>query len=220
MNRTWAIGDVHGCERALTALLNELAPSTDDTLVFLGDVVDRGPSTRGVIEKLISLAKSCRTVCVLGNHEEMLLTALRHGIDLHRWIVSGGQAALDSYGGDPEQVPEEHLEFLESFVPYWFDERAIYVHANLQPGLPLDQQTDAWLRWSRLTGREPRYSDAHVVVVGHTPQPNGLPLVFDGWAGIDTLAYGSKWLTALEPATGRMLQANEEGETRTGLAWS
>lgn len=220
MSRTWAIGDVHGCERALVALLEVLAPTADDTLVFLGDVVDRGPSTRGVIERLLALSHTCRVVGVLGNHEEMLLTALREEKRLLPWIDSGGQAALDSYGGDPAAIPEEHLAFLESFVPYWFDERAIYTHANLEPGIPLDQQTDPWLRWTRLRGTEPRYSDAHIVIVGHTPQPTGLPLVFDGWAGIDTLAYGGKWLTALEPATGRLVQANERGETDEGLAWS
>ena len=213
---TWAIGDIHGCHRALDTLLAAIRPTPEDTIVVLGDVVDRGPNTRGVIETLLQLATLTRLVTLKGNHEEMLLDALSGGPWLESWLRYGGQSVLDSYGGDPTAIPESHFAFLRDSLDLWYTETTIFVHANIEPGVALDVQTPEWLRWRKLTGSEPVYADGYLVVCGHTPQPNGLPSAWPGWRAIDTQAYAGGWLTALDADSGRTLQSNEAGQAREG----
>ncbi|MCY2986999.1 MAG: metallophosphoesterase [Planctomycetota bacterium] len=98
MPRTIAIGDIHGCAIALAKLIEAVAPQPDDTIVPLGDYVDRGIDSRGAIDQLISLADHCRLVPILGNHEEMLLVARKGRSDFRFWMNCGGITCLDSYG--------------------------------------------------------------------------------------------------------------------------
>jgi serine/threonine protein phosphatase 1 len=100
-NRTIAIGDIHGCPDALAALLDAVAPDRDDTVVTLGDSIDRGPNSRAVLDRLTALAGHCRLVPFLGNHEEALLDALRDKDALRRWLTLGGADTLRSYGRAP-----------------------------------------------------------------------------------------------------------------------
>src|SRR5262249_33858026 len=99
--RTIAIGDIHGCPDALAALIDAIAPSPEDTVVLLGDYIDRGPNSRGVLDRLIALARRCRLVPLLGNHEEALLDALRDKDSLRRWLTLGAADTLRSYGWVP-----------------------------------------------------------------------------------------------------------------------
>src|SRR3954454_8704200 len=113
--RTIAIGDVHGCSPALAALLEAIRPGREDTLVPLGDYIDRGPDSRGVLEQLLALGRRCRLVPLLGNHEEMLFAAREGHSDLRYWLTFGGTAMLASYGVDhPRDLPGSHLDFLQS----------------------------------------------------------------------------------------------------------
>ena len=96
--RTIAIGDIHGCQAALAALIDTIAPGSEDTLVTLGDYIDRGAHSSGVVDQLIALARRCRLVPLLGNHEELLLDALRDITNLRRWLTLGGADTLRSYG--------------------------------------------------------------------------------------------------------------------------
>jgi hypothetical protein len=107
--RMIAIGDVHGCSAALAALSRAIEPTALDTLVFLGDYIDRGPDSRGVPEQVIALAERCTLVPLLGNHEEMLLAALEGQSELRYWLKFGGTEALASYGckGGPELRPAD-----------------------------------------------------------------------------------------------------------------
>jgi len=216
---TWAIGDIHGCLNALETLLALIRPVEDDVIVVLGDVVDRGPETRGTIDRILQLGTECRLVTIMGNHEEMMLSALEGGRWLESWLRHGGQSVLDSYGGDPAAVPAEHMAFLQGGAPYWFNERSIFVHAGLEPGKPLDVQTGEWLRWRKLIGNEPVFAEGYRVIAGHTPQPQGVPGSWPGWLAIDTHAYAGGWLSAVEAESGRLLQANERREAREGRAW-
>src|SRR3990172_5923228 len=96
--RIIAIGDIHGYAAALTALLEAFQPRADDTLVALGDYVDRGPDTPRVLDELIALANRCRLVPLLGNHDEMLLELYHGGPGLDDWLKWGGQETLLAYG--------------------------------------------------------------------------------------------------------------------------
>jgi hypothetical protein len=113
--RTIAIGDIHGCSAALDALLDTIRPRPKDTIVTLGDYINRGPDSRGVLDRLIELSHQCRLIPLLGNHDQMLLEA-RSGRHPTTWIGMGGLATLDPYGPgrDLDLIPDEHFEFLEA----------------------------------------------------------------------------------------------------------
>ena len=212
--RTLAIGDIHGCDAALETLLSRLELTADDTVVLLGDVVDRGPNTKRCIDLLLDARKSCRLFLLTGNHEQMMLNAICGGNLEATWLQCGGMAALDSYGGGYERVPRAHLEFLESGCDYCETLQDIFVHANLQPGVPLEKQSIEWLRWTHLAGSEAPHSSGRRVVCGHTSQKSGRPLLFAGWACIDTFAWGGEWLTCLDVETDLVFQAKQSGEYR------
>lgn len=214
--RTLAIGDIHGCDIALETLLAGLSISRDDTVVVLGDVVDRGPGTKQAVERLLQLAQDCRLIFVMGNHEEMMLSALDTGEGVEAWLRYGGTATLYSYDGDPRKIPRSHLEFLRSGVNYWETDRDLFIHANLEPGVALEKQQPEWLRWTHLTGHESPHPSGKRIVCGHTPQKEGEPLCLTGWTCIDTFACGTGWLTCLDVATDEFYQANQPGASRTG----
>ena len=153
--RVVAIGDIHGCPDALATLIDALAPSRDDTIVLLGDYIDRGPNSRGVLDRLIALGGRCRLVPLLGNHEEALLDALRDSNSLRRWLTLGGADTLRSYGwapGGPRRAladwfPKAHREFLAGCRSYYETASHLFVHAGYMPDLALAEQTGLALRW-------------------------------------------------------------------------
>ncbi len=214
--RTLAIGDIHGCDVALQTLLPMLALGPDDTVVVLGDAVDRGPASRQVIERLLLLQQECRLVFILGNHEQMLLESLDGNGPVEAWLRYGGAETLLSYGGDPRKIPVAHRDFLRSGLDYWETDSELFIHATLEPGVAVDRQNSEWLRWTHLSGFEVPHPSGKRIVCGHTPQKNGLPLSFDGWICIDTYAWGTGWLTCLDVATNEWVQANEAGQSRLG----
>jgi serine/threonine protein phosphatase 1 len=134
--RVIAIGDIHGCSLALDALIDAIEPRPEDIIVTLGDYINRGADTKGVIEGLIDLARHCRLVPILGNHDQMLLEA-RSGLHPTTWLGMGGIATLDSYGPgrDIALIPYHHLEFLEGCLDFHETDTHIFVHANYDPDL-------------------------------------------------------------------------------------
>ncbi len=222
--RTVAIGDVHGCSEALAALIDAVAPGPDDTVVTLGDYIDRGPDSRGVLDQLTNLARRCRLVPLLGDHEEMLLDALRDTTFLRKWLACGGVETLRSYGwerGGPrtaltDWIPEPHRAFLGTCRPYHETATHLFVHAGFVPELPMEEQPGLALRW-RAT--DPRTAVPHfsgkVAVVGHTAQRTGEVLDLGFLVCIDTNCARGGWLTALDTSTGRVWQADRAGRLRT-----
>ncbi len=214
--RTIAIGDIHGCALALDALLNAVAPRGEDLIVTLGDYINRGPDTRGVIERLIALSQRCRLIPLLGNHEQALLEA-RSGIHPTTWLGMGGIATLDSYGDgrDISQIPDSHFEFLESCCDYHETDDHIFVHANYYAEVPMDEQPPLMLRWESL--REmlpPAHMSGKTAVVGHTSQKSGEILDLGYLKCIDTNCCRGGWLTALAVTTGEIWQTNQAGFLR------
>jgi serine/threonine protein phosphatase 1 len=223
MPRTLAIGDIHGCLTALDTLLGFVQPQPDDQLVFLGDYVDRGPDSKGVLNRLVELRRTGRVVCLRGNHEVMMAIA-GDGREVRFWLACGGQEAMESYALPNgiwfiEDVPEEHWQFIREICVDWYETGThIFVHANLHPELPLAKQTTDWLHWQALnsTWHKP-YCSGKTMICGHTEQRSGNPLVLERAICIDTWAYGDGWLTCLDVNTGEYWQANEVGQTRE--AW-
>jgi 3',5'-cyclic AMP phosphodiesterase CpdA len=215
-SRTIAIGDIHGCSAALDALIEAMRPHREDCIVTLGDYINRGPDSRGVIQKLIELKDRCRLVPLLGNHDQMLLEA-RSGLHQTSWIGMGGIATLDSYGPgrDIGLIPEAHFQFLEGCRDFYETETHIFVHANYFSDIPMDEQHVEMLRWESMRRMTPgRHDSGKTVIAGHTSQKNGEILDLGHVKVIDTYCYGGGWLTALDVQTEEVWQADREGNMR------
>jgi serine/threonine protein phosphatase 1 len=219
--RVLAIGDIHGCSQAFDALLDAIQPTPDDLLITLGDYVDRGPDSAGVVQRLLKLQRSHRLIALRGNHEIMMLEARKDAGRLREWLKCGGDQALASYSvlgdeGKLVDVPNEHWEFLERDCLDWYEtERHFFVHANAYAELPLGEQPEFMLFWEPLHDPAPHES-GKVMVCGHTPQKSGRPLHLGHAVCIDTWVYGDGWLTCLDVESGKIWQANQAGESRTG----
>jgi serine/threonine protein phosphatase 1 len=221
--RTIAIGDIHGCSDALTALLDAVAPRREDTVVTLGDYIDRGPDSRRVLDQLIELAGRCWLVPLLGNHEEALLGALRDTSALRQWLNLGGADTLRSYGwvsSGPRRaladwIPKPHREFLVGCRDYYETPTHLFVHAGYVPELALAEQPGMALRW-RVTDAATavRHHSGKVAVVGHTPQQSGEILDLGFLVCIDTNCARGGWLTAVDVVTSQVWQADRNGKLR------
>ena len=214
-SRVIAIGDIHGCSIALSALIAAINPQRDDTVVTLGDYVDRGADSKGVLDQLMDLSKRCHLIPILGNHDEMMLHSRLNHTDLENWMSVGGDASLESYGPNStlEQIPLKHFQFLEQCVSYFQTDTHFFVHANYDPHLPLDQIDDDTIRWLSLRDYIPGPHDSgKIAVVGHTPQPEVLDL--GHLICIDTNCWDGGWLTALDVVSGRTWQVDIKGNCR------
>ena len=213
--RNIAIGDIHGCSMALAALVEAIDPQPDDTIITLGDYIDRGIDSKGVLDQLIALADRCRLVPLLGNHDEMMLNARNGKDDFRFWMDCGGIATLDSYGstGRLDLIPAAHFRFLERCLPFFETDSHLFVHANYKPELPLERQDGETLRWLSLQDFVPGpHCSGKIAVVGHTPQDDVLDL--GQLICIDTGCCNGGWLTALDVTTGTKWQVNERGSLR------
>lgn len=211
--RVIAIGDIHGCSTALNELLDDIVLQPQDTIVTLGDYVDRGPDSRGTIDTLLQLGHYCHLVALRGNHELMMLEARDNVRALNGWMVVGGEETLISYGG-LQQIPDAHWDFIEKqCVAYWENETHFFVHAGAYPDEPLFEQPDYKLYWDRFD-HPPPHESGKIMVCGHTSQKSGYPINIGHAVCIDTWACGNGWLTALDVTTGRLWQANRFGQKR------
>jgi serine/threonine protein phosphatase 1 len=227
-SRTIAIGDVHGCSRALDTLLGAIEPQVDDVIVTLGDYVNRGPDSRGVLERLIALEKQCTLVPLLGNHDQVFLQLLLDTFTgrsraLSSWLRMGGDATLASYGAplnkitvdDLVRIPAEHIAFLERCRAYHETETHIFVHANYDPALAMNDQPFELLRWESLRDSVPGpHVSGKTVIAGHSSQKSGEILDVGHLVCIDTYCFGGGWLAALDVHTEEVWQTNRQGELR------
>lgn len=214
-SRLIAIGDIHGCSTALQNLLALVAPQPDDKLVFLGDYVDRGPDSAGVLDQLVGLLDRCEVVPLLGNHELMLLQSLTNRETFEFWKACGGNETLASYGGTLDNLPFEHLVFLRGLRPYYETPQFLFVHANYDENLPLNQTSEERLLWEHVKSNPPgRHCSGKTVIVGHTPQAKGEVLDLGHLICLDTYCFGGGWLTAMDVETRETWQADQHGRTR------
>ncbi len=217
-SRTIAIGDIHGCDVALETLLAMLEPVSDDTIIVLGDVIDRGPDSKRCVEQLLELKERCHFVYIMGNHEEVMLeeyAAAANPPNLTGWRTYGGKEMLESYGGDFEAIPQNHIEFFQSGIDYWETETELFIHASFEPNVEPKDQTSQWLRWTHLTGFEASPIEGKRIICGHTAQETGVPRLLKNWICIDTKVHAvGNPLTAFDVGENMFYQANQEGEVR------
>ena len=210
--RIYVVGDVHGClERLVTlhlAVGNDLSarPVADSLLVHLGDYVDRGPDSAGVLALLTgSLALPVsRRVDLRGNHEAMMLAALSgDSRTAESWLMNGGTETLESYGISPETpfkrwadyVPVAHRQWIGTLPLTHAEDGYLFVHAGIRPGQPLSKQAEDDLLWIREPFLSSQERHPLVVVHGHTPSP--APEQRPNRIGIDTGAVMGGELTCL-----------------------
>ena len=197
MERIYAVGDIHGCYDKLLVLMEKMDIDFEsDTLVFLGDYIDRGPQSFEVVAYLADLKQRyANTIFLKGNHEEMLEKYLS-GEDRITYLVNGGQQTLESYMNRPRPegepaIPRTHLEFFKSLRIYYETQNYIFVHAGLKNKVPLEKQKTEDLLWIRRRFIESKYDYGKMVVFGHTPLHE--PLLLPNKIGIDTGAvYGNR----------------------------
>jgi serine/threonine protein phosphatase 1 len=198
MSFTYVIPDIHGRYDLLSRALADIAAhSAGDAgvIVAIGDYVDKGPESRQVIERLLSgVAGGRRFVALKGNHDAMMAQALREPARMAAWLAKGGDAALKSYGGDPAAVPQTHIAWLDQLRLTHIDAHRLYVHAGVDPELPLDRQSEATLLWKRYPKGYPGGFGERHVVHGHDNDPDG-PLLYQGRTNLDTLAWRTGRLT-------------------------
>jgi serine/threonine protein phosphatase 1 len=213
VGRLFAIGDIHGCSTALRTLIEAIDPRPEDTLVILGDFIDCGPDSKGVVDQLIALSNRCRLITLLGNHEEMLLNALESKSECRYWLKFGGKETLKSYSShstDLNVIPADHIRFIRGCRDYFETETHIFVHANYDPNLAINLLSGTKLRWEALDlmRLRPHFS-GKTVVVGHTPQANGHVLDLGFLLGIDTDCCRGGWLTTFEVRTAEVMRYNQ-----------
>ncbi len=217
--RTLALGDIHGCLTALTTVLDAASLTNDDRLITLGDYVDRGPDSRGVIDWLIERKSTVGNLIALRGNHDMMMLAARECQGVADWLSVGGRETLASYG-EPirvENVPAEHWQFLEADCRDYFElDDCFFVHGNVDPQLPLEEQSPLVLHWEKCHDPQPHIS-GKTMICGHTAQKSGLPLNMGHAICLDTWVYDpAGWLTCLNVDSGEYWQANERGQTRAG----
>jgi len=202
MKKIFAIGDIHGCYDRLKTLMGKIPiDCSRDTLVFIGDYIDRGPHPIEVVDYLIKLKNRFPDVIFLkGNHEDMLDKFI-NGADRFTYLLNGGQQTLDSYLIKPVQseyfpIPPDHMEFFKSLRLFYETEEFIFVHAGLRPRVPLESQNTEDLLWIRDKFVSTKYNFGKRVIFGHTPLKK--PLVEPNKIGIDTGAVYGNALTCIQ----------------------
>lgn len=210
--RTIAIGDIHGHADSLDRLLEAVAPSPLDTLVFLGDYINRGPDSLGVLNRIIALGERCRIITLLGNHEQMLLKQRGEGPAACDWLSSGSGDDPHSAVAylRPEELSEVHWAFLDGLRLFFETDTHFFIHANYAPNWQLkdhDSNTALWLPLTDIPG--PHYS-GKIAVLGHTPQPDGDVLTLPHLVCIDTGCGFGGPLTALDCESGWAWQLDGE----------
>jgi serine/threonine protein phosphatase 1 len=198
MSLTYVIPDIHGRYDLLCDGLAEIAARSNGAagvVVAIGDYVDKGPDSKAVVDRLLSsVGEGLSLVALKGNHDALMVEALRDPSKMAAWIAKGGDAALVSYGGDPATVPQTHIDWLDGLRLMHIDAHRLYVHAGVDPEIPLDRQDEATLLWKRYPkGYPDGFGELHVVH-GHDNCPDG-PLLYEGRTNLDTLAWRTGRLT-------------------------
>jgi serine/threonine protein phosphatase 1 len=202
MSLIYAIGDIHGSLRKLRTLMarcRQHARGREATFVFLGDYIDRGAESAGVVSYLIELQSRLRdrAIALKGNHEGFALGVIDAGTQVEHWLSQGGEATLRSYGvADPGALPREHVDWFRSLPLSYDDGRRFFVHAGVNPDRPLAEQDENDMLWIR----EPFLSDqrdySRLIVHGHTPLESGAPDLRSNRLNLDTGAVFGGPLTA------------------------
>ncbi|MCM8542050.1 MAG: serine/threonine protein phosphatase [Lentisphaeraceae bacterium] len=217
---TYAIGDIHGNYTCLKALIDKISPDKNDTLIFLGDYIDRGMFSKQVIEEIIALQQVTNIVALKGNHEIMMLSSRNDDDCFNQWMGYGGFDTVASYESDfnfknwANQIPDSHWDFLENTIPYFENEKYIFVHASIDANKDMKEQEDDFLYWKSFDTIQ-AHKSGKITICGHTSQKNGEINTKENAICIDTWSL-MMWLTCLNVDNLEFIKANAQGDCITG----
>jgi serine/threonine protein phosphatase 1 len=204
MSLTYAIGDVHGALHKLQNLVarcEQHAEGRPFRFVFLGDYIDRGPESSGVVRFLIGLQQRMpqRVIVLAGNHETTVLAIIDGATPADHWLCQGGAATLTSYGvADARELPRDHVDWMRALRLSHDDGRRFFVHAGIDPDKPLDAQDEVDMVWIREPFLSDRRDHGRLIVHGHTPLTDGTPDLRSNRLNLDTGAgYGGPLTAAV-----------------------
>ena len=210
--RELVIGDIHGYSRALEGLLDEVKPTQNDRLTFLGDYIDRGPDSRRTLDILMQLSRITHPRFLMGNHERYFLASLEDPTVEALWIGYGGDSMLASFNAvSASDVPDEYIEFLQSLSLRIEDEKYIFVHAGVNPNVDMDRQDEETLLWKH-SDQAPWHRSGKIVVSGHSYVSE--PELTNLSCRIDTGIARGGWLTCLNLNDYSFVQVNADGFVR------
>lgn len=216
MSRKLAIGDVHGCLSSLKTLLASVKPVAGERVIMLGDYIDRGPDSKGVIDYLIDWPWKAELILLKGNHELIMEDSLLSEEHFSYWCDVGGLETMVSYSTRFDEIPEDHWKFVRTGLAYYETKKVIYVHGGVDHKVSMEDQDSEELSWRRFSDAKAHCS-GKLVVCGHTIQRGGVPVDIGHSICIDTAACRGGWLTCLDAKSRRYWQANEKGKTRDGV---
>lgn len=196
--RTFIIGDIHGCLDMLRGLMDKIDWDPEkDSIIFLGDYIDRGKDSRGVIDYIIGLKQMSRNIqCLMGNHEELFLNYI-NGQDEGTFLYNGGVNTLNSYYySENRKIDSDHIDFLKSLLLMIELDDYYIVHAGMKPGVDVKDQTAKDTLWIREPFIFSDYDFGKRIIFGHTPFSS--PLIMENKIGLDTGAVFGNKLTCLE----------------------
>ena len=205
----YAIGDIHGHFRALDAILAQLRLGPNDRITFLGDYIDYGPDSRAVLDCILNLSGKVTVDTLIGNHEILLLGSI-HDKDVEReWLRYGGDTTLHSFSvTKATDIPSKYINMLSRCRRWVETDDYVFVHAGVNPGLPMPRQKDEDLFWR--SGSEPiLLPNGKTLISGHTPHTN--IIAEPGYLAIDTGIARGGYLTCVELSTYTFIQSDVRG---------
>jgi serine/threonine protein phosphatase 1 len=202
MTRTYVIGDIHGCLTKLIeliALCHADAGKRPTKFIFLGDYIDRGPDSQGVVDRLMAMQNDRQddVICLMGNHEDMLLAAVDAPDWEENWLHNGGIQTLQSYDvATIFDIRQDHIDWMRNLPKFHDDGLRFFVHAGIHAGRPLDHQDEHDFLWIREPFLSSTKDFGRLIVHGHTPLKTGKPDIRPNRVNLDTAAVYGGPLTA------------------------
>lgn len=203
MGRIIGITDIHGELEKLTSVIEQISLSKEDTIVFMGDYIDRGPSSREVVDTIINMQNICNCVYLIGSHEYALLHSKSDDYYNYLFWNYGGEATVKSYGSY-ENIFDVHGEFFKSLKPYHVIDKYLFVHAGIRIGIPLEKQSLEDMVYIRSEFYTKKHGLPYKIIFGHTEFAE--PMVRDDKICIDTGC--GKYLSS--PLTAIVIENNTE----------
>ena len=211
MGRLIGISDIHGEYEKLCALLEYIAPQKEDTIVFMGDYIDRGLKSREVVDKVIDMQNYCNCVYLIGSHEYAMMHAKSDEYYHYLFWNYGGDKTADSYGSF-DKIMQIHGDFYNSLKYFYINGKYLFVHAGLRSEYPLDKQDEVDMVYIRSNFYNRPHKFPYKIIFGHTEFDK--PQVWDDKICIDTGCgkYRNSPLTAIIIDDSREYFINSDGE--------
>lgn len=167
MTRLIGISDIHGEYEKLCSVLNKIDPKKEDTIIFMGDYIDRGSKSKEVVDKIISMQEICSCVYLIGSHEYALLHAQSDEYYNYLFWNYGGVETAKSYGSF-ENILKTHGQFFKSLKYYYLTDKYLFIHAGLKPGISLENQREEDMVYIRKEFYSQKHSLPQKIIFGHT----------------------------------------------------